>query len=68
MMDPQPRREGSKTLLKPELATPERAQLINYRCPVCGQMVDAANADQILLHHEHVTHPRRFRMPAMDAA
>jgi len=33
---------------------------LTYRCPVCGNMVDATNAEQILLHHEHVTHPRRF--------
>jgi hypothetical protein len=32
----------------------------DYPCPVCGEMVDVSNAEQILLHHEHVTHPRRF--------
>ena len=26
----------------------------NYRCPVCGEIVDAASAEQILLHYEHV--------------
>jgi hypothetical protein len=34
--------------------------LNRYRCPVCGEMVDASSAEQILIHHEHVTHPRRF--------
>jgi hypothetical protein len=33
---------------------------LNYRCPVCGEMVDASSAEQILLHHEHATHPREF--------
>ena len=38
-----------------------------YRCPVCGDMVDASSAEQILLHHEHVTHPQRF-LPAKPLA
>jgi hypothetical protein len=43
---------GAKTL--------EMAQCVNYRCPVCGRIVDATSAEEILLHHEHVTHPRDF--------
>ena len=38
----------------------ESVQNVNYRCPVCGRMVDATSAEQILLHHEHVTHPQDF--------
>jgi hypothetical protein len=34
----------------------------NYRCPVCGDMVDPSQAEQILLHHEHVTHPHDFAL------
>jgi hypothetical protein len=32
-----------------------------YRCPVCGELVDVTHPEEILLHHEHVTHPNRFR-------
>ena len=39
-----------------------------YRCPVCGEMVDPSNAEQILLHHEHVTHPRDFVLGKAAAA
>lgn len=43
-----------------EFGPSETAQTFDYRCPVCGEMVDASSAEQILLHHEHVTHPRDF--------
>jgi len=33
---------------------------LSYPCPVCGQMVDPSSPEQILLHHEHATHPRDF--------
>jgi len=44
----------------PELGTSESPQSFDYRCPVCGEMVDSSSAEQILLHHEHATHPRDF--------
>jgi len=44
----------------PEAGTSDTFKNLNYRCPVCGEMVDASSAEQILLHHEHVTHPRDF--------
>ena len=31
-----------------------------YLCPVCGKSVDVTDPEEILLHHEHVTHPRDF--------
>jgi hypothetical protein len=40
----------------------------SYRCPACGEMVDGNNAEQILLHHEHVTHPERFHFTFPAAA
>jgi len=40
----------------------------NYQCPVCGEMVDPSKAEQILLHHEHVTHPRDFVLLKKAAA
>jgi len=43
-----------------EPETSESANSLNYRCPVCRKMVDATSAEEILLHHEHVTHPRDF--------
>ena len=43
-----------------ELGISETIKSTSYRCPVCGEMVDAGSAEQILLHHEHVTHPQRF--------
>ena len=60
MTNAQPSSESSETLQIAERGSFERARATNYRCPVCGEMVDATNAEQILLHHEHVTHPRRF--------
>jgi len=60
MTNAQPSSESSGTLQIAERGNFERATAANYRCPVCGEMVDAASAEQILLHHEHVTHPRRF--------
>jgi hypothetical protein len=33
---------------------------LSYPCPVCGEMVDPSSAEQILVHHEHATHPRDF--------
>lgn len=36
----------------------------NYRCPACGDLVDVAKREDILLHHDHVTHPERFSFAA----
>lgn len=49
--------ESVDTLANP---IPEKIVGLNYRCPVCGGMVDPSSAEQILLHHEHATHPRDF--------
>lgn len=43
-----------------EIPNSETIVSLKYRCPVCGEMVDPTSAEQILLHHEHATHPRDF--------
>jgi hypothetical protein len=57
---------GSTITGIPEAGTSDTVKNLNYRCPVCGKIVDATSAEQILLHHEHVSHPRDFllRKPA----
>jgi len=61
--DPEP-----VVVLSPEVATIDNLNNRNYRCPVCGEMADASRAEQILLHHEHVTHPRNFLLAKAVAA
>lgn len=60
MTNAQPANDGSVLSRPAALGIAGAARAITYRCPVCGRMVDAGSAEQILLHHEHVTHPRRF--------
>jgi len=60
MISANPSSAGSTITGIPEAGTSDTFKNLNYRCPVCGEMVDASSAEQILLHHEHVTHPRDF--------
>jgi hypothetical protein len=41
---------------------PAEEQRNFYRCPACGEMVDNRKLDEIVLHHAHVLHPRRFSL------
>jgi len=68
MSSPHPTNEKALIIQASELGTSEEARTLNYPCPVCGQLVDATNAEQILLHHEHVTHPRDFLSAKQVAA
>jgi hypothetical protein len=66
MISANPSSAGSTITGIPEAGTSDTVKNLNYRCPVCGGIVDATIAEEILLHHEHVTHPREFllRKPA----
>jgi hypothetical protein len=66
MISANPTSAGSTIAGIPEAGTSDTVKNLNYRCPVCGKIVDATSAEEILLHHEHVTHPRDFllRKPA----
>jgi len=63
-----PSDSGSAVTRLPDAITFETAQHLNYRCPVCGKIVDATSAEEILLHHEHVTHPRDFLLEKSKVA
>jgi competence CoiA-like predicted nuclease len=52
--------DRSKVVQLLKVSLSESAMNLKYRCPVCGEMVDPTSAEQILLHHEHATHPREF--------
>jgi hypothetical protein len=60
MNDPQCRNAQAGNIASREPETSATVTSFNYRCPVCCKMVDATRAEEILLHHEHVTHPRDF--------
>jgi len=59
-MNPLPRNEGSDNLLTAATGSSEAANPAGYRCPVCGETVDPTSPEEILRHHEHVTHPHHF--------
>jgi hypothetical protein len=60
MISSRPGNTGAETAQGSAISIPETIVGLNYRCPVCGEMVDPTSAEQILLHHEHATHPRDF--------
>ena len=60
MSNPRPGTKAPDNFQAVENPIPEKIVSLNYRCPVCGEMVDPRSAEQILIHHEHVTHPRHF--------
>ena len=60
MTNPRPSNAKSDIVRSLESASSETEKTTGYRCPVCGKIVDPADPEQILLHHEHVTHPRDF--------
>jgi hypothetical protein len=60
MISSRPGNTGAECAQTPETSIPETIISLSYRCPVCGEMVDPTSAEQILLHHEHATHPRDF--------
>jgi hypothetical protein len=60
MTSAQPTNDGLVISRPAVLGIADAARAITYRCPVCGRMVDAGSSEEILLHHEHVTHPGRF--------
>jgi len=64
------RRPGTRpeNLPATEASIPDTIVTLNYRCPVCGEMVDPSSAEQILIHHEHATHPRDFFFPKVAVA
>ncbi|HEY6070590.1 MAG TPA: hypothetical protein VIU85_04375 [Chthoniobacterales bacterium] len=59
-MNPRPGKAEPEDVRASEIRNPDTIINLNYRCPVCGEMVDPSSAEQILLHHEHATHPRDY--------
>ena len=52
----------------PTLRPTPGGKINSYRCPGCGKVVEGGNAQEMLLHHQHVLHPERYNFPSVRLA